>query len=66
MEINFAERMNHFKDGIFSVLNAKKRQLINEGRKVYDFSVGTPDFKPEESSMKALMEACLLYTSRCV
>ena len=57
MEINFAERMNHFKDGIFSVLNAKKRQLINEGRKVYDFSVGTPDFKPEESSMKALMEA---------
>ena len=25
MEINFAERMNHFKDGIFSVLNAKKR-----------------------------------------
>ena len=57
MEINFADRMGHFKDGIFSVLNEKKRQLISEGRKVYDFSVGTPDFKPEAASMTALMEA---------
>ncbi len=57
MDINFADRMGHFKDGIFSVLNEKKMKLISEGRKVYDFSVGTPDFKPEESSMKALMEA---------
>ena len=37
MEINFADRMGHFKDGIFSVLNEKKRQLISDGRKVYDF-----------------------------
>ena len=49
--------MGHFKDGIFTVLNENKRRLIGEGKKVYDFSVGTPDFKPEESSMKALMEA---------
>ena len=57
MDINFADRMGHFKDGIFTVLNENKRRLISEGKKVYDFSVGTPDFKPEESSMKALMEA---------
>lgn len=57
MDINFADRMGHFKDGIFSVLNEKKRKLISEGKKVYDFSVGTPDFKPEESSMAALLQA---------
>lgn len=56
MDIKFADRMNHFKDGIFSVLNTKKMELINKGRKVYDFSVGTPDFKPEESAMQAVVE----------
>ena len=35
MEIKFADRMNHFKDGIFTVLNEKKRELIKEGKKVY-------------------------------
>ena len=43
MDINFADRMGHFKDGIFTVLNENKRRLISEGKKVYDFSVGTPD-----------------------
>ena len=57
MEIKFADRMNHFKDGIFTVLNEKKRELIKEGKKVYDFSVGTPDFVPEKASMEALLEA---------
>ncbi len=60
MDIKFADRMGHFKDGIFTVLNEKKRKLIREGRTVYDFSVGTPDFKPEESSMKAVLEAAKL------
>ena len=44
MDINFADRMGHFKDGIFTVLNENKRRLISEGKKVYDFSsrVGLP------------------------
>ncbi len=57
MDIKFADRMDHFKDGIFSVLNAKKMKLISEGMEVYDFSVGTPDFRPEEASMEAVTEA---------
>ncbi len=57
MDIKFADRMGHFKDGIFTVLNAKRIQMINEGRTVYDFSVGTPDFKPEDAAMEALKEA---------
>lgn len=57
MDIKFADRMDHFKDGIFSVLNAKKMKLISEGMEVFDFSVGTPDFRPEEASMEAVTEA---------
>lgn len=57
MDIKFADRMDHFKDGIFSVLNEKKRELLEQGRIVYDFSVGTPDFVPERASMEALLEA---------
>ncbi len=57
MDIKFADRMDHFQDGIFSVLNEKKMKLISKGMEVYDFSVGTPDFRPEEASMKAVVEA---------
>ncbi|GFI61741.1 LL-diaminopimelate aminotransferase [Clostridiales bacterium] len=57
MDIKFADRMRHFEDGIFSVLNEKRLRLIKEGMTVYDFSVGTPDFIPEEAAMKTLIEA---------
>lgn len=45
-EIQFSEMVNGFKTGIFATLNEKKEELIKEGRKVYNLSVGTPDFKP--------------------
>lgn len=57
MQIIPAERMNHFEEGIFQVLNEKKQKLEAEGKKVYNFSVGTPDFQPAEHIMKAVMEA---------
>ena len=42
-EIQFSEMVNGFKTGIFATLNEKKEELIKEGRKVYNLSVGTPD-----------------------
>ncbi len=57
MQICPAERMNHFEEGIFQVLNEKKQKLEAEGKKVYNFSVGTPDFKPAEHIIKAVAEA---------
>lgn len=59
MQIRTAERMNEFEEGIFQVLNEKKKQLEAEGKKVYNFSVGTPDFKPAEHIIKAVAEAAL-------
>lgn len=53
----FSEHMNQFEEGIFQVLNEKKDQLIKEGKTVYNFSVGTPDFKPAGHIMEAVIEA---------
>ena len=53
----FAKRLDDFEEGIFQALNEKKLQLEKEGRKVYNFSVGTPDFKPAEHIRKAVVEA---------
>lgn len=56
-QIQVASRMQDFEEGIFQVLNQKKNELIAEGRKVYNFSVGTPDFKPQPCIMEAVQKA---------
>lgn len=57
-KIQFSEMVNGFKTGIFATLNEKKEELIKEERKVYNLSVGTPDFKPAPHVMKAMQDAC--------
>lgn len=55
---HFSGMINDFKQGIFGALNDKKEELIRAGRKVYNLSVGTPDFQPAPHVMKAMQEAC--------
>ena len=55
---HFSSLINDFKQGIFGALNEKKEELIKEGRKVYNLSVGTPDFKPAPHVMRAMQDAC--------
>ena len=57
MEITFAKRMDSFQEGIFTVLNKKKNELLAQGRTIYNLSVGTPDFKPAPYVMQALTES---------
>ena len=57
MNIRPAKRMEGFEEGIFQVLNEKKKEVEQTGRKVYNFSVGTPDFKPAQHIIDAVMEA---------
>ncbi|MBP3580386.1 MAG: aminotransferase class I/II-fold pyridoxal phosphate-dependent enzyme [Clostridia bacterium] len=54
-----AQRLNHFQTGIFASLDDKKNELVKMGRTIYNLSIGTPDFKPHPSVMKAVSEACL-------
>ena len=55
---HFSKMINDFKPGIFGALNEKKEELLRAGKKVYNLSVGTPDFEPAPHVMKAMQDAC--------
>ena len=57
MEFHFAHRMDQFQAGIFNVLDDKKKEMEAAGRRVYNLSIGTPDFQPAPHVMSALVEA---------
>ena len=59
MEFQFSRRAERIQEGIFSILDHKKAELLAKGRKVYNFSVGTPDFKPQPHIMQAAAEAAM-------
>lgn len=59
MKIEFSEKTKMFQAGIFAVLNQKKEELAAKGKKIYNLSVGTPDFKPAPHVMAALSEAAM-------
>ncbi len=52
-----AKRMKELESGIFQVLNDKKNELEGQGRKVYNLSVGTPDFEPAKHIVEAVARA---------
>lgn len=57
MSIQFADRMKDYESGIFQVLNEKKDAAEKQGKKIYNLSVGTPDFPPAQHVMDAVIEA---------
>lgn len=57
MKLKFADRMKEYEEGIFQVLNEKKEACLREGKQVYNFSVGTPDFPPEPHIVEAVCRA---------
>ncbi len=57
MDLQVAERMKNYEEGIFQLLNDKKEEVEKTGKRVYNLSVGTPDFKPAAHIMKAVAEA---------
>lgn len=57
MKLEFAERMKDYEEGIFQVLNEKKDETVRQGKKIYNLSVGTPDFPPAQHVMNAVIEA---------
>ena len=57
MNFEFSDNLKYFKTGIFNILNDKKEELIKQGKKVYNLSVGTPDFDPDEHVKQALIDS---------
>ena len=58
MQYQFSDMVNQFKPGVFAMLNEKKEELLSQGRKVYNLSIGTPDFVPPTHVIEALQKAC--------
>ena len=58
MNFEFSEKSNSIEGGIFNILNDKKKDLLNRGINVFNFSIGTPDFQPAAHIMEAMQEAC--------
>lgn len=56
MKMNFSKNLEYFQTGIFNVLDEKKDEVIKKGGKVYNLSVGTPDFEPDKHVIDALIE----------
>jgi len=57
MNLKIADRMKDYEEGIFQLLNEKKEEVERKGKKVYNLSVGTPDFPTDAHIMKAVTEA---------
>lgn len=59
MNMQFARRMEEFGAGIFNVLDEKRQAREHAGKKVYNLSIGTPDFSPAPHVMEALSQAAM-------
>ena len=55
--MQLSKRMARFPEEIFAALNEKKIALEAQGRKIYNLSVGTPDFPAAEHIRQALIES---------
>lgn len=55
--MQFSKRLDAFGDEIFSALNDKRIELEEKGMKIYNMSVGTPDFTTPAHIKDALAEA---------
>ena len=55
--MEFSKNLDYFGPEIFAALNDRKIDLEKKGRKLYNLSVGTPDFKPAPHIKEALIQA---------
>lgn len=55
--MQFSKRLDAFGSEIFSALNNRRMELEAQGKKIYNMSVGTPDFHTPDLIKEALMEA---------
>ena len=57
MEIRQAQRLNHYTTGVFAAINEEKEKIERRGGKVYNLSIGTPDFETPEHIRRALTDS---------
>ena len=55
--MQFSKRLDQFGEEVFASLNQKRLALEAAGRKIYNLSVGTPDFHPYDHVVEALVSS---------
>ncbi|MGN0076465.1 MAG: pyridoxal phosphate-dependent aminotransferase [Parafannyhessea sp.] len=55
--MRFSKRLDLFGNEVFAALNVRRRELEAKGREVYDLSVGTPDFAPDQRLIDAMVKS---------
>lgn len=59
MNIEFSNRAKKFGANIFNKLDEAKQARIDEGKPVYNLTIGTPDFPPAKHVLEAVSKAAL-------
>lgn len=57
LHIDHAKRLDHYTTGVFAAVNEEKDKIERAGGKVYNLSIGTPDFAPPEHVRRALLDS---------
>ncbi|MCD7904863.1 MAG: hypothetical protein LUG24_04660 [Clostridiales bacterium] len=57
--MKFSNKFGTEKPSIFMELIKEKNKIIKNGGRVFDLSIGTPDFEPEEYIREAVSKATL-------
>lgn len=57
MDIVLSQRMDGYEEGVFQVLNEMVKERLSRGEKVYNFTVGTPDFEVAPYVREAVAKA---------
>lgn len=55
--MQFSKRLDRFGDEVFAALNDRKLVLEQQGKKIYNLSIGTPDFVVPDHIKEALIES---------
>ena len=55
--MKFSKRMDLLAEGVFSMLDEEKQNMLASGKAVYDFTIGSPNIAPSKEVMDALITA---------
>ena len=65
--MEFSNRMKQLQSSVFNRLEEEKQSFLNQGKEVYDFTIGSPNIAPSKEIQNALIEAardpiCYMYS----
>lgn len=65
--MEFSKRMKQLSTSVFTILDEEKRKLEQQGKELYDFTIGSPNIAPSKAIQEALItaakdETCYMYS----